>query len=242
MGLVDSGSHSRGFPVFLRALRPRADAPRRVARPGGRRVFRGLCHLDRLPVRPAGRCLGLHDPQPGRRHDQRAARPSGPQTPPTPASRHLRRRGDAVCWDCCSGRLDIAACFGPNAMDHLQVLGTGSAAAFGTAVHDRAADQRAAADFRRRFPPHHRHQLAGTQRPEPQAAAPDAARGARHLPPQPGRRRPVRSRRRKNRRQRPDVPRLFVFPRRRKTEKTRLFHRKPARRRRKIRTTRSPRR
>lgn len=32
------------------------------------------------------------------------------------------------------GNLDIAACFGPNAMDHLQVLGTGSAAAFGTAV------------------------------------------------------------------------------------------------------------
>ena len=32
------------------------------------------------------------------------------------------------------GRLDVAACFGPNAMDHLQVLGTGSAAAFGTAV------------------------------------------------------------------------------------------------------------
>ena len=32
------------------------------------------------------------------------------------------------------GRLDIAACFGPNAMDHLQVLATGSAAAFGTAV------------------------------------------------------------------------------------------------------------
>lgn len=32
------------------------------------------------------------------------------------------------------GRLDIAACFGPDAMDHLQVLGTGSAVAFGTAV------------------------------------------------------------------------------------------------------------
>jgi putative nucleotidyltransferase with HDIG domain len=32
------------------------------------------------------------------------------------------------------GRLDIAACFGPDAMDHLQVLGTGSAAAIGTAV------------------------------------------------------------------------------------------------------------
>ncbi len=32
------------------------------------------------------------------------------------------------------GNLDIASCFGPNAMDHLQVLGTGSAAAFGTAV------------------------------------------------------------------------------------------------------------
>lgn len=32
------------------------------------------------------------------------------------------------------GNLDIAACFGPNAMDHLQLLGTGSAAAFGTAV------------------------------------------------------------------------------------------------------------
>ena len=32
------------------------------------------------------------------------------------------------------GRLDIAACFGPDAMDHLQVLGTGSAATFGTAV------------------------------------------------------------------------------------------------------------
>ncbi len=32
------------------------------------------------------------------------------------------------------GRLDIAACFGPDAMDHLQVLGTGSSAAFGTAV------------------------------------------------------------------------------------------------------------
>ncbi len=32
------------------------------------------------------------------------------------------------------GRLDIAACFGPDAMDHLQVLGSGSAAAFGTAV------------------------------------------------------------------------------------------------------------
>jgi putative nucleotidyltransferase with HDIG domain len=32
------------------------------------------------------------------------------------------------------GRLDVAACFGPNAMDHLQVLGTGSAAAFGTGV------------------------------------------------------------------------------------------------------------
>ncbi|NQX01660.1 HDIG domain-containing protein [bacterium] len=32
------------------------------------------------------------------------------------------------------GRLDVASCFGPDAMDHLQVLGTGSAAAFGTAV------------------------------------------------------------------------------------------------------------
>ena len=32
------------------------------------------------------------------------------------------------------GRLNIAACFGPDAMDHLQVLGTGSAVAFGTAV------------------------------------------------------------------------------------------------------------
>jgi cyclic-di-AMP phosphodiesterase PgpH len=32
------------------------------------------------------------------------------------------------------GNLDVAACFGPNAMDHLQVLGTGSSAAFGTAV------------------------------------------------------------------------------------------------------------
>ena len=32
------------------------------------------------------------------------------------------------------GRLNIAACFGPAAMDHLQVLGTGSAAAFSTAV------------------------------------------------------------------------------------------------------------
>ena len=32
------------------------------------------------------------------------------------------------------GRLNIAACFGPDAVDHLQLLGTGSAAAFGTAV------------------------------------------------------------------------------------------------------------
>ncbi|MEY3898750.1 MAG: hypothetical protein RLZZ214_4272 [Verrucomicrobiota bacterium] len=32
------------------------------------------------------------------------------------------------------GRLNIAACFGPDAMDHLQVLGTGSAASFSTAV------------------------------------------------------------------------------------------------------------
>jgi cyclic-di-AMP phosphodiesterase PgpH len=32
------------------------------------------------------------------------------------------------------GRLDIAACFGPDAMEHLRVLGSGSAAAFGTAV------------------------------------------------------------------------------------------------------------
>jgi cyclic-di-AMP phosphodiesterase PgpH len=32
------------------------------------------------------------------------------------------------------GRLDISSCFGPNAMDHLQVLGAGSSAAFGTAV------------------------------------------------------------------------------------------------------------
>lgn len=32
------------------------------------------------------------------------------------------------------GRLDVASCFGPDAMEHLQVLGTGSAAAFGTAV------------------------------------------------------------------------------------------------------------
>lgn len=32
------------------------------------------------------------------------------------------------------GRLDIASCFGPNAVDHLQLLGAGSAAAFGTAV------------------------------------------------------------------------------------------------------------
>lgn len=32
------------------------------------------------------------------------------------------------------GTLDIAACFGPNAVGHLQVLGTGSMAAFGTAV------------------------------------------------------------------------------------------------------------
>lgn len=32
------------------------------------------------------------------------------------------------------GRLDIAACFGENTMDHLQSLGTGSVAAFGTAI------------------------------------------------------------------------------------------------------------
>jgi putative nucleotidyltransferase with HDIG domain len=32
------------------------------------------------------------------------------------------------------GSLDISACFGPGAMEHLQLLGTGSAAAFGTAV------------------------------------------------------------------------------------------------------------
>jgi len=32
------------------------------------------------------------------------------------------------------GSLDISSCFGPGAMDRLQVLGTGSAAAFGTAV------------------------------------------------------------------------------------------------------------
>lgn len=32
------------------------------------------------------------------------------------------------------GSLDISSCFGPGAMNHLQVLGTGSAAAFGTAV------------------------------------------------------------------------------------------------------------
>ncbi|MEN9975453.1 MAG: hypothetical protein RLZZ282_1459 [Verrucomicrobiota bacterium] len=32
------------------------------------------------------------------------------------------------------GRLDIASCFGPDAIDHLQLLGIGSAAAFGTAV------------------------------------------------------------------------------------------------------------
>ena len=32
------------------------------------------------------------------------------------------------------GRLDIASVFGPDSVDHLQVLGTGSAAAFGTAV------------------------------------------------------------------------------------------------------------
>jgi len=32
------------------------------------------------------------------------------------------------------GSLDIAACFGPDAVNHLQVLGTGSIAAFGTAV------------------------------------------------------------------------------------------------------------
>ncbi len=32
------------------------------------------------------------------------------------------------------GRLDIAACFGPDSMEHLRLLGTGSAAAFGTAI------------------------------------------------------------------------------------------------------------
>lgn len=32
------------------------------------------------------------------------------------------------------GWLDIASCFGPNAVDHLQLLGAGSAAAFGTAM------------------------------------------------------------------------------------------------------------
>ena len=32
------------------------------------------------------------------------------------------------------GSLDIASCFGPNAMDHLAVLGDGSAAALGTAI------------------------------------------------------------------------------------------------------------
>ncbi len=32
------------------------------------------------------------------------------------------------------GRLDVAACFGPNAVDHLQVLGTGAGAALGTAI------------------------------------------------------------------------------------------------------------
>jgi hypothetical protein len=32
------------------------------------------------------------------------------------------------------GSLDVASCFGPGAVNHLQILGTGSAAAFGTAV------------------------------------------------------------------------------------------------------------
>jgi len=32
------------------------------------------------------------------------------------------------------GQLDIVSCFGPDAMEHLQLLGTGSAAAFGTGV------------------------------------------------------------------------------------------------------------
>jgi putative nucleotidyltransferase with HDIG domain len=32
------------------------------------------------------------------------------------------------------GRLDITSCFGPNTIDHLQLLGTGSAAIFGTAI------------------------------------------------------------------------------------------------------------
>lgn len=32
------------------------------------------------------------------------------------------------------GGLDISSCFGPNAMDHLQLIGTGSTVAFGTAV------------------------------------------------------------------------------------------------------------
>jgi len=32
------------------------------------------------------------------------------------------------------GRLDIASCFGPGAMDHLQLFGNGAAAAFGTAL------------------------------------------------------------------------------------------------------------
>jgi len=32
------------------------------------------------------------------------------------------------------GHLDVAACFGPNAVDHLQMLGTGGGIAFGTAV------------------------------------------------------------------------------------------------------------
>lgn len=32
------------------------------------------------------------------------------------------------------GRLDVTSCFGPNAMSHLELLGTGSAAAFGTGV------------------------------------------------------------------------------------------------------------
>ena len=129
------------------------------------------------------------------------------------------------------GRLDIAACFGPDAMDHLQVLGTGSAAAFGTAVVTALLISGLLPLFEGTF--HLTTDISWLELSDlnhkllrrMQLEAPGTFHHSLVVAAL------VRSRRRENRCQRPDVPRLLVFPRRGKTQKARLFHRKPTRRR-----------
>ena len=164
MGLVDAGPHPGGFPVLLRALRARADAPRRAARPGGRCVFRGLRHPDRLPVRArrvrrstymilslvAGVTSVLLAHQVRKRLQLLQA--------------GIYVGAVTLVLGLLLGRLDITLVFRPGRHGPPASPRHRQRRRLRHRRLHRPAHQRPAADLRGRLPAHHRHQLAGTQR------------------------------------------------------------------------------